>query len=317
MNLLKLFGVALTCCLMTPSLTSLSLAEEPEACKTVRFAEPGWTDISATTAITTNILEKLGYKTKTTFLSVPITYAALSRGDIDVFLGYWSPSMIANLKPYADDGSVETVRVNLTGAKYTLAVPQFAYDAGLKSFDDIAKFGKDVNFTIYGIEPGNDGNSIIISMLKNHAYGLDNFKILESSEQAMLAKVQGDIAKKKPIIFLAWEPHPMNTRFDIAYLNGGDEYFGPDFGGATVSTNVRKNYVSECPNVGKFLTNLEFSLDMENKIMEDILEKRMKPEVAAANWLKNNPDIVDKWLDGVTTFDGKESLDLVRDAITK
>ncbi|UXN02525.1 choline ABC transporter substrate-binding protein [Bartonella sp. HY406] len=317
MNLLKIFGIALTCCLTTPALISSALANDPQACKTVRFAEPGWTDISATTAVTSHILQKLGYETKTTFLSVPITYAALSRGDIDVFLGYWSPSMAADLKPYADKGSVETVRVNLTGAKYTLAVPQYAYDAGLKSFEDIARFGKDVNYAIYGIEPGNDGNRIIISMLEKHAYGLDRFKIIESSEQAMLSKVQGDIAKKKPIIFLAWEPHPMNTRFDIAYLNGGDEYFGPDFGGATVSTNVRKNYTNECPNVGQLLNNLEFSLAMENEIMGDILEKHIKPELAAASWLKNNPNVLDQWLEGVTTFDGKESLALVKDAISK
>ncbi|MFX6601450.1 glycine betaine ABC transporter substrate-binding protein [Acinetobacter baumannii] len=31
-------------------------------------------------------------------------------------------------------------RVNLEGAKYTLAVPKYAAEAGLKTFADIAKF---------------------------------------------------------------------------------------------------------------------------------------------------------------------------------
>jgi glycine betaine/proline transport system substrate-binding protein len=46
-------------------------------CDTVRFADVGWTDITATTALTSVVLESIGYKTKTQVLSVPITYKAL------------------------------------------------------------------------------------------------------------------------------------------------------------------------------------------------------------------------------------------------
>ena len=60
----------------------------------------------------------------------------------------------------------------------------------------------------------------------------------------MLAEVQRASRSNKPIVFLGWEPHPMNTNFKIAYLTGGDDVFGPNFGGATVYTNVRKGYVA-------------------------------------------------------------------------
>ena len=76
----------------------------------------------------------------------------------------------------------------------------------------------------------------------------------------------------------------------MTYLTGGDEYFGPNLGGATVYTNVRKGYVEECPNVGKFLQNLVFSLDMENEIMGAILDDGEDPADAAAAWLTANPD---------------------------
>ncbi|MNV15867.1 hypothetical protein D3C71_1066070 [compost metagenome] len=52
----------------------------------------------------------------------------------------------------------------------------------------------------------------------------------------------------------------MNTRNKMKYLSGGDDYFGPNFGQATVYTNVRKGYLKECSNVGKLLQNMEFSL---------------------------------------------------------
>ncbi|PYE87088.1 choline ABC transporter substrate-binding protein [Phyllobacterium leguminum] len=297
------------------SLVPAAQAAEQTSCSTVRFSDVGWTDITSTTAVTTEILKGLGYKTDIKILSVPVTYASLSKKDIDVFLGYWKPSMNADLQPYLDNKTVETLRTNLTGAKYTLAVPKYTYEAGLKDFKDIAKFRDQLGGKIYGIEPGNDGNRLILDMIKKDAFGLKDFQVAESSEQGMLAQVAKDVKRKEPIVFLAWAPHPMNKNFQIEYLSGGDEFFGPDFGGATVSTNVRAGYTAECPNVGKFLTNLEFSLDMENAIMGKILDDGEEPAKAAKEWLKANPAVLDKWLAGVTTTDGGDGLAAVKAAL--
>ena len=294
------------------ALPGTSFAAEPASCSTVRFSDVGWTDITSTTAVATEILKGLGYKTDIKVLSVPVTYASLSKKDIDVFLGYWNPSMSADLKPYLDDKTVETLRTNLTGAKYTLAVPKYAYDEGLKDFKDIAAFKDKLGGKIYGIEPGNDGNRLILDMISKDAFGLKSFELAESSEQGMLAQVGKNVRGKEPIVFLAWEPHPMNKRFEIAYLTGGDDFFGPNLGGAKVETNVRAGYAQECPNVGKFLTNLEFQLEMENEIMGKILDDGEDPAKAATAWLKANPAVLDKWLDGVTTTDGKEGLPAVK-----
>lgn len=294
------------------ALPGTSLAAEPASCSNVRFSDVGWTDITSTTAVATEILKGLGYKTDIKVLSVPVTYASLSKKDIDVFLGYWNPSMSADLKPYLDDKTVETLRTNLTGAKYTLAVPKYAYDEGLKDFKDIAAFKDKLGGKIYGIEPGNDGNRLILDMISKDAFGLKSFELAESSEQGMLAQVGKNVRGKEPIVFLAWEPHPMNKRFEIAYLTGGDDFFGPNLGGAKVETNIRAGYAQECPNVGKFLTNLEFQLEMENEIMGKILDDGEDPAKAATTWLKANPAVLDKWLDGVTTTDGKEGLPAVK-----
>lgn len=98
-------------------------AAEPESCASVRFADVGWTDITVTTAVTRQVLESLGYKTKVNLLSVPVTYRSLANNDLDVFLGNWMPTMTNDIKQYAEKGTVETLRANLEGAKYTLAVP--------------------------------------------------------------------------------------------------------------------------------------------------------------------------------------------------
>ena len=220
--------------------------------------------------------------------------------------------MEADIKPFLADKSVEVVGVNLTGAKYTLAVPTYLYDAGLKSFNDIKKFKDKLGAKIYGIEPGNDGNRLILDMIKEDKFGLKEFELVESSEQGMLAQVERVSAKNEPVVFLGWEPHPMNTKYKMSYLSDGDDIFGADFGGATVSTNVRAGLAAECPNLGALLKNLVFSLDMENKIMGAILFDSVEGDKAASAWLKANPAPLEAWLKGVTTFDGKPGLEAVK-----
>ncbi|WP_159587109.1 choline ABC transporter substrate-binding protein [Chelativorans xinjiangense] len=300
------FGVAIGLC------TGTALAAEPEECRSITFSDVGWTDITATTATASTVLEGLGYQPETQVLSVPVTYASLKNGDVDVFLGNWMPTMEADIAPYRADGSVETVVTNLEGAKYTLAVPQYTYDAGLKSFADIAKFRDELGGEIYGIEPGNDGNRLILDMIENDTFDLAGFEVVESSEAGMLSQVRRAVQREEHVVFLGWEPHPMNANIDMAYLEGGDEVFGPNYGGATVHTNVRAGLTEECPNLGQLLKNMVFSLQMENEIMGAILDEGEDPEAAAAAWLKENPDALGPWLEGVTTFDGGDAMEAVK-----
>ena len=286
-------------------------------CDKVTFSDVGWTDITATTAATTLVLEALGYETETKVLSVPVTYEGLASGDIDVFLGNWMPTMESNIAPYRDAKTVDTVRTNLEGAKYTLATNAQGTELGIKDFADIATHAADLEGKIYGIEAGNDGNKLILDMIDKDAFGLKAAKVelVESSEQGMLAQVERADNDGKAIIFLGWEPHPMNAKFKMSYLTGGDDFFGPNLGGATVATNTRAGYVAECANVGKLLTNLSFTLPMENEIMGAILNDGTDPRVAAKTWLAAHADVIGPWLDGVTTKDGGDAMAAVTAAL--
>ncbi len=284
-------------------------------CDKITFSDVGWTDITATTAVASTVLNALGYETETKILSVPVTYSALSTGDVDVFLGNWMPTMEADIAKYRDDGSVDTVRVNLTGAKYTLATNAAGAALGLKDFADIAKHKDALEGKIFGIEPGNDGNRLIMDMVEKDSFGLKGFEVVESSEQGMLAEVAKRDGAGQPIVFLGWEPHPMNANFKLTYLSGGDEVFGPNFGGAEVMTNTRKGYVAECANTGKFLQNLEFTLAMENEIMGAILNDGKDPMDAAKAWLAAHPEATGPWLAGVTAKDGSDAAAAVAAAL--
>ena len=306
------------CILTSLVLTSLPVislsaqAAEPASCSAVRFADIGWTDITATTALTSTVLEGLGYKPKVTIATVPIAFAGVKKKQIDAFLGYWSPSMTPIVAPFLKDNGIKVLeKPNLVGAKYTLAVPTYAYEGGLKNFADIAKFKDKLDGKLYGIEPGNDGNALIQGMITKDQFGLKGFKMVESSEAGMLTEVSRSVKQKKWIVFLGWAPHPMNVQQKITYLSGGDDVFGANYGEAKVYTVTATDLATRCPNVDKLITNLEFSVDMENQVMLPIMAK-MVPKVAAKNWLKKNPAALDKWLDGVQTIDGKPGLPAVK-----
>jgi glycine betaine/proline transport system substrate-binding protein len=293
-----------------------ALAGDPASCKTIKFSDVGWTDITATTAITTEILKGLGYTPKIDVLSVPVTYTSMKNKDIDVFLGNWEPSMENDRKPYVEDKSVVVIGANLPeGAKYTLAVPQYTYDKGLKTFADIDKFKDSLKSKLYGIEPGNDGNRLVLDLIKGDKFGLKDFQLVESSEQGMLAQVQRATTRNEDIVFLGWAPHPMNVNFKIQYLSGGDDSFGPNFGGAVVYTNERAGFAADCPNAAKLVGNMKFTVDIENVVMNKILTDGEDGPKAATEWLKANPGSLDAWLADVTTFDGQPGLPAVKKSL--
>jgi glycine betaine/proline transport system substrate-binding protein len=153
-------------------------------------------------------------------------------------------------------------------------------------------------------------------MIKDNKFGLKSFKMVESSEAGMLVEAQRAIRAKKAIVFLGWEPHPMNVQMKMKYLAGGDDIFGPNLGEAKVYTAVPPSYEAKCTNVMAFLKNLQFTTDMENQVMGPILQKT-KPNTAARNFLKKNPGVLDAWLKGVKTFDGKDGLPVVQAALKR
>lgn len=281
-------------------------------CGKVTLSDVGWTDITTTTSATKHVLEALGYDVDLKVLSVPVTFASLESDDVDAFLGNWMPAQNGAISPYLESGEIESVAVNLEGTKYTLAVPAYTYDKGLQSYADIAKFKDSLDGKIYGIEPGNEGNGYLVSLIEENKHGLEGFEVVESSEQGMLAQVARAYGKGEDVVFLGWEPHPMNANFELKYLPGGEDFFG---GEGVVNTVTRKGYSEECPNVGKLLANLRFSLPMENLIMGQILDDGEDADDATEAWLKANPDAWASWLDGVTTKDGGDGLAAVKSAL--
>lgn len=299
---------------MTALSSSVALADDAASCKAIRLSDPGWTDITATNAVAAVLLEALGYEPEVKTLSVPIGYQSMKNGEIDVFLGNWMPAQQAFIDDLNAAKAVEVVTKNLVGAKFTLAVPTVTADKGIKDFADLAAHADEFDSKIYGIEPGAPANANIQKMIDAGEFGLKGWELVESGEQAMLAQVERASREGKGVVFLAWAPHPMNERFKLTYLSGGDAYFGANFGGAEVYTLARTGWSESCPNAASLFKHLTFDVSMENVLMGEILGGKDAKE-AASTWLKANPAVLDGWLSGVKTLDGQPGEAAVKTAL--
>jgi glycine betaine/proline transport system substrate-binding protein len=295
--------------------SSPASAADPASCATVRMGTPGWSDIQSTNGIAELLLTGLGYKQQIETLSVPITYQALSNGQSDVFLGNWAPAQDHFTKPLVAANKIDVLHQNLDGAKYTLAVPDYVAAGGVKSFADLAEHGEEFHHKIYGIDAGSPGNQNIQKAIDNPALKLNGWKVVPSSEQGMLSEVSRDVPHKRWVVFLGWAPHPMNTKFNLTYLAGGDDYFGPNFGGATVNTVTRAGFARACPNLAHLFSQLTFNIPAENLMMNAIDNERQTGTQAAAAYLKAHPELLATWLDGVTTLEGKPGLPAVKNSL--
>ena len=137
----------------------------------------GWSDNAATTGLAAVVLEGLDYRPTITYASVRVAFDGMKARNVDAFLGYWKPVMSPRIEPFVKSGHIQVLeQPNLVGAKATLAVPEYLYAKGLKSFADIARFEHELDGRIFGIEPGTGSNALIQRMIDKNEFGLGNFR---------------------------------------------------------------------------------------------------------------------------------------------
>ena len=304
---MKRFARGLSILCGTALLSTSVLAGDDPSCKAVRMGVVNWTDVIATSGMADVLLNSLGYESKQTSAVQQIIFAGIRDKRLDIFLGYWKPAMDKNIAPFLAANQVKVMdKPSMADAQATLAVPDYVA-AGLKTFADIAKFKDQLGGKIYGIEPGRGANTTIKTMIETNHFGLKDFKLIESGEAGMLAEVQRAVNRKEFVVFVGWTPHPMNINMNISYLTGSEDVYGPNEGAATVSSVTSPDYAERCPNVYRLLENLTFTAAQESQLMVPIMKRQTARDVAR-KWLSDHPEDLQRWLAGVSSFDGKDGV---------
>lgn len=284
------------------ALLGATTANAADDCGTLRFGQVSWTGVTAKTETAAWLLDELGYETDVVTASLPIMFQSLANNDRDVFAGFWVPTSRQMASKHMKKGDIDIVTKNLKGAKYTVGVTRAAWEGGVRHFEDLAENIDKFDGRILGIESGNDGNDIIEQMIEDDAYGMGGFELQPSSEAGMLTEVQRRVDRGEWAAWLAWAPHPMNVNIDLEFLDGGADYWGPNQGGATVYTLARKGYAWECPNVGQFLENYEYTVAEQSELATYIVNDEMDYPEAGKKLIQEHPELLDRWFDQGGTY---------------
>ena len=281
---------------------------------TIDFGYVQWPGVTVKTHVAKRVLEYIGYETSMTSGSQAIVFKGMDTGDLDVFLGNWMPTMKIHFDKYSEKGSVKNVRVNLHDVVYKTAVPEYVYEAGVKSFEDLNEYADKFNKTIYGIEPGNEGNLIIKKAIDNNTYNLGEWTLKSSSTAGMLSAVKRAVNNEEWIAFNGWKPHYMNVMFDLRYLDDPEGIWGS---GERVLTVVRTGFEKENPNVYKFFEQFKVTAPMQNQWIDMYKRQEMDPQEVAEKWIANNLDVVDQWVYGVESTEGEMARKVIASQVSK
>ena len=292
---------------------ALFLTAPAVAADKVMFGYVDWPGVTVKTTVASKILNLLGYETEMKSLAVPVVFKGLANKDLDVFMGAWLPTMKSIADKYFNDGKIEVLAVNLNETIYTLAVPKYAWDAGVKSHADLHKFADKFDHKIIGIEPGNDGNQIVLDMIKNNTYNLKDFELVEGSTEAMMIAVGSAFKKNEWVCWLGWSPHWMNLAYEIKYLADPEGIWGTE--PEVVKTLAWKGYKEKNPNLALFFSQVHVTPEIQGAWIDEYSRQKKDPEQVAEEWIKNNLGVVDQWIYGVKAADGSRGRDALRKAL--
>lgn len=160
--------------------------------------------------------------------------------------------------------------------------------------------GDQVDYKIIGIDPGAGIMKAAEKAIEE--YDLKDWELVEGSGAAMTAALTQAYKDKKPIIITGWTPHWKFSKYELKYLKDPKGVFGA---GEEIHTVVRKGLKEDQPSAYAFLDNFHWTTEDMEKVMLDIADGK-KPEEAAAEWVKNNEEKVNKWVEGIQPADGKK-----------
>lgn len=303
-NILATLAIAVFC-IIAP----LSAHAQP-----VKFGVPPWPGVTVKTEVVAQILEAIGYESKQVEVSAVMVYNGLTTGDVDAYLASWIPLQNELFNPLNEKNAFEIVGTNLDEAGVSLAVPNYVWDAGVRSIADLAPNADKFENTIYSIEVGSGMQTSTEKIIDNNVANLGDWKMLCSPVPAMIKAVQDKIKHKQWVVFHGWRPHWMNFQMDMKFLTGvpGTEGLVNE---SIVYTLASNDFKDRFPQVHTFLKNLYISGHTQSEWINEYGFKEQAPETVAKKWIKNNMKTIAPWLKGVKAANGKPAMEVLRKAI--
>ncbi|MFB9866467.1 glycine betaine ABC transporter substrate-binding protein [Vreelandella sulfidaeris] len=267
------------------AVSSAAQAEEDKG--TVNLAYVEWSSEVASTNVIAAVLEQAGFEVDLTSLSAAAMFQALSTGDADAIVAAWLPTTHADYMERVGD-NLEDLGPNLDGTKLGLVVPSYT------EVDSIAELNNNAdsfNGEIIGIDPG--AGLMALSEEVVDTYDLE-LNLRSGSGATMTAALASAINNEENIVVTGWTPHWMFARFDLKYLEDPENVFG---GAEQIHTVVRQGLEDDMPEAYAILDAFEWTPEQMGEVMLMNQEDGSDPYENAKQWVEENQDVVEQWLD--------------------
>ena len=255
--------------------------------KTINLAYVEWSSEVASTNVIAAVLEQAGYNVEMTSLSAAAMFQALSTSDADAIVAAWLPTTHAEYMERIGD-KVEDLGANLDGTKLGLVVPSYTEVDSIAELNDNADI---FNSEIIGIDPGAGLMGLTEEVVDT--YDLD-LRLRSGSDATMVAALSNAINNEEDIVITSWTPHWMFARWDLKYLEDPENVFG---GAEQIHTVVRDGLADDMPEAYAILDAFEWTPEQMGEIMLMNQEDGSDPYENAKQWVEDNQDIVEQWLD--------------------
>jgi|SRR5690625_2629411 len=254
-----------------------------------------WAREAISTEILAQLLEMVGYNVDTPQVEAGPMFSSVADGSADFHTSAWLPATHAS---YWEEYEGDIVKVNevLDTAPLALTVPEYVEDINtMEDLKDNEEFGEAVNWEIIGIDPGAGIMQNTEAALEE--YGLDQWTLTTSSEAAMLTELQTAIANEEPIIVPLWKPHWAFGDMDLKMIEDPEEIYGGE--GDQIYTVARNDLEEDAPRAYKVLEQYVENYDMLDEMMPKVYVDEEDVADVVKEFLDNNQDMVDEWLDGI------------------
>src|SRR5690625_3305927 len=254
-----------------------------------------WAREAISTEMLAQLLEMVGYNVETSQVEAGPMFSSVADGSADFHTSAWLP---ATHQSYWEEYEGDIVKVNetLDKAPLALTVPSYVEDVDtMEDLKDNEEFGESVNWEIIGIDAGAGIMQNTETALEE--YELDEWTLTTSSEAAMLTELQEAIENEEPIIVPLWKPHWAFGDMDLKMLEDSKEIYGGE--GDQIYTVARNDLEEDAPRAFKVLEQYEESYDMLDEMMPKVYVDEEDVEDVVQDFVDDNPELVDEWLDGI------------------
>jgi glycine betaine/proline transport system substrate-binding protein len=281
-------------------------------CGKVVLNEQAWAGSTANTYIAKNVLEdQLGCEVEITKITEIPAFQAMADGKTDAVLEDWQHT--DQYEQYIDKAKT-VVQGGPLGVEGHIGwfIPKFVMDEhpefktweGLKGKEDV------FNNEFLGGDPSYVQKDK--ELIK--ALGLDLKHVTAGAEPAQVARWSQAYKQEKPVLFYWYTPQYLNQQYDLAEVKlpprtdankdckddakeGGDpEQYKCEYDVTIINKLFSKKFADSGSPAYDVLKKMKLTNEDQELVAKAIAGDKQDPDEAAADWVKDNQDKVDEWL---------------------